>query len=658
MKLLPALKVGDVDPVGAAIGSVSLVVALVGVYLAALAQRPPAPTLAEAVDQLARAVAARETDARRQLLGGHDRTIDVAFDFRPSPAHLAAGAGRHSRLNKVVDYYHRLSPRRMVVTGAPGAGKTVLAVELILGLIEARDAGDAVPVRITAASLDTELPIVKAVEQWLRRHLRQVYQLTEATARVLVENRQVTPVIDGLDEMDTGERPGYGSRAAHVLLAVNAYQHGRAKAAVILTCRTAQYEALEELRVWAHDAARVEIAPVDGRQARNFLTARATDPARWEPVLTAIERASRGPLAQGLSTPWRLTLAATVYDQRDSAGGFVRAPAELATIGTTPERVRDHLLGVLIPAAAALTPPPGGADVERVHRWLAVLARYLNTNATTGRTLGGRTLSGTDLVLHELWPLAGNRPRLVSIAIIVAGTLAGAALMLTWGGFSPFRLAVTGAYTATNFMSVWVAWRAIWPRTKRVDLRRLRTPASRRQLAVGLGSVLVVALGFALAVGIRAGLAVGVMLVSGLVFGFVNRLVFRFTEGVVGVSGPLDPVRADLASGLVFGLVGGLLLGQAVGLAVAFTAGVAVGLVFGLVFALMFGLAGSRYVALLACTRRWNAIWLPWRLGRFLNWAYEAGLLRIAGIAYQFRHRELQDYLATHPLPDPATARS
>jgi hypothetical protein len=43
---------------------------------------------------------------------------------------------------------------------------------------------------------------------------------------------------------------------------------------------------------------------------------------------------------------------------------------------------------------------------------------------------------------------------------------------------------------------------------------------------------------------------------------------------------------------------------------------------------------------------------LPWRLGRFLHWCYtDAGLVRTAGIAYQFRHRELQDYLARHPQP-------
>jgi hypothetical protein len=69
-------------------------------------------------------------------------------------------------------------------------------------------------------------------------------------------------------------------------------------------------------------------------------------------------------------------------------------------------------------------------------------------------------------------------------------------------------------------------------------------------------------------------------------------------------------------------------------------------------FGFLAGLADMRYTALLLGTRRPGDHWLPWRLRRFLHWCYaDAGLLRVAGAAYQFRHRELQDYLAQHPAP-------
>ncbi|MGW0602219.1 hypothetical protein ACWD11_34620 [Streptomyces sp. NPDC002776] len=62
--------------------------------------------------------------------------------------------------------------------------------------------------------------------------------------------------------------------------------------------------------------------------------------------------------------------------------------------------------------------------------------------------------------------------------------------------------------------------------------------------------------------------------------------------------------------------------------------------------------AWTRYAVLLLCARRV----LPWRLGTFLNWAYQGGLLRISGNAYQFRHRELQEWLADQPGTIPRTS--
>jgi hypothetical protein len=82
------------------------------------------------------------------------------------------------------------------------------------------------------------------------------------------------------------------------------------------------------------------------------------------------------------------------------------------------------------------------------------------------------------------------------------------------------------------------------------------------------------------------------------------------------------------------------------GLAVGLAVGLAGGLVGGLAGGLVGGLVSVRYTVLLLCTRRHTAHWLPWRLRAFLHWCNQAGLIRVAGIGYQFRHRELQDYLA------------
>jgi hypothetical protein len=59
--------------------------------------------------------------------------------------------------------------------------------------------------------------------------------------------------------------------------------------------------------------------------------------------------------------------------------------------------------------------------------------------------------------------------------------------------------------------------------------------------------------------------------------------------------------------------------------------------------------AARRHTMFLICARGK----IPLRLACFLNWACAVGLMRYSGPAYQFRHRELQLWLAAHPDPIP-----
>src|SRR5262249_24102311 len=158
--------------------------------------------------------------------------------FLPSPAHHATGAAPHGTLEEVATYYHALRPGRLVITGAPGAGKTVLALHLMLLLLADRAPGGPVPVRLSLSTFD---PNRNKLDDWLADHLTRPYRLRPTAAAALVDARLILPVLDGLDEMDASETPGRDSRAAAALEAMNSYLYGTTKGQLVLTCRSTPY---------------------------------------------------------------------------------------------------------------------------------------------------------------------------------------------------------------------------------------------------------------------------------------------------------------------------------------------------------------------------------------------------------------------------------
>ncbi|WP_330328141.1 hypothetical protein [Streptomyces pseudovenezuelae] len=435
---------------------------------------------------------------------------------------------------------------------------SLLALELLLGLLSpGRTDTDPVPVRFSLAGWDTGRPL----QEWLAHQVHQQFRdqgITLADAAVLVDQHRILPVLDGLDEMDTDTTPVGRRRAARALQELNKFQDPTGSAPVVLTCRTTQYQELAALDLRMREAARIQLDPVTSGQAAAYLTARRTNPDRWRPVLDTLMTASGGTLARALATPWRLNLAATAYEERHpDTHTYLREPDHLLTLAS-PSAVREHLLALYLSAAAHQHPTrPNRYHPDQAHRWLAALAAHLST------TTQASTAPGTDLVLHQLWPMAGRRRvRTADTLLAVLLTLALTALLLTQIpiGFSARQLIGAASFALVALVAVWQASRTVVPEPQTLQLQRLRNSAQRRQLARTL---------------------------------------------VVG-----------LVVGLAFGLY------QLAG-------------------------AGRRYLVFLCCARGR----LPWHLGAFLNWAYEAGLLRISGVAYQFRHRELQDWLTTHPAP-------
>jgi hypothetical protein len=205
--------------------------------------------------------------------------------------------------------------------------------------------------------------------------------------------------------------------------------------------------------------------------------------------------------------------------------------------------------------------------------------------------------SATDITLHQWWQPTGHRATpLAHTAVAALPALALLAYAVTTG--QPGPLIVGGCLFLIALLG------GTSPTPRRLNVRHIATRHGLRSLAFGL------------AVGLSVVLAFG------------------------------------LAGGLAFGLAGGMTGGLAVGLVGGLAVGLAAGLAAGLGY---FADAWTRYhVTAVVNAVRGKA---PLRFGAFLDWAVQAGLLRVSGVSYQFRHRQLQDWLTSasqDPGPGPA----
>ncbi|MEY9877228.1 transcriptional regulator with XRE-family HTH domain [Streptacidiphilus sp. MAP12-33] len=652
------------------------------------------------------ALPVRWRQASPELLDHWDNIRRLGPEVAPDVLDLAGG------LAEVAEVYRRIPSGRLVVLGRAGAGKSVLALRLVLDLMESGFPRVPVLISLGAWSPDRASLADWLTDQLLRDHPYLAHKSPDGSgslAEALVHSDAVLPVLDGFDEIAAGLREA-------ALRELNA-----TSTPLILTSRVK--ELAEAVRTtgaplsWAagielddltpDDVARYlprTVRTVTAAVAAESSAARAPGPTRWEVVLDALQdgrTASGSRLAEVLSTPLMITLARTMYSESSD-----RDPAELLDAARFPtcHALEEHLLAGFVPALYRPQAPeraPAGArrrdspGPDRAQRWFGLLSHGLTT-AEHNR--------------HDLawWRLQDALPRGVRLlAVMLTATVCVSASTWLLGALAPMRPAevlllglLLGPVAGLAFGSAHCLTVAFGgPKTYEPARAVLRLPGTRRgaghpplrsvlpRLVAVLLSGFVMGVGCAVAMNtersivyhfsLTAPLAMEALFVNMLVFGLVFGLAGALAFGLVAaLEVPLDVSTAaspatllaenrtavrrqvlvlapllTLTIALVGQLVVDLLQGTVGPLVWGLTGGLVVGAIGGVGGALAYALAFTAWGQWLVLVRLWLPLTgrLPFDVMAFLDDAHRRGVLRQAGAVYQFRHQRLQHHLArTH----------
>ncbi|MET7465577.1 NACHT domain-containing protein [Nonomuraea sp. NPDC005501] len=674
------------DVVGGIASAVSLAAGVTAAWVqwASFQAMKPPRTLVAAAQELAAVVRAeldaeagrQETDAPWRLpvgfsggdvavLGVDWRDLERAARAARSPfaRRLSRIRGPHEltgTLDDITRTFTRIPTARLVILGAPGAGKTTLAAHLARQLLDERRGDGPVPVVLGLASWNPE---EQPLTQWIAGRLRLSYSGLGAPyaeregvslAQALVENQMILPVLDGFDELDPAVR-GFGIAAINEAL--------RPGSPLVLTSRTGEYASAvdpegDRLPVRLRGAAVVQLQDLPTDLMIDYLragAAGAVSAQRWEPVFERLRDSADAPVTEALRTPLMLALARFLYNpvpRRVRDDTVLADPAELldAERFPTAERIQNHLLGGFL--AAAYRRPAGTnrrmrgeRDAEHAREALSTLAAELDLRRTHDLAWWHLQRAIDDPRSFDRWFVA-----VVTYVVVLAFDGPVYALFMAAVAFFIARSRRTRAIVPTVLADGQPRRVVLRPPTAaslRVNLRMAVTGGL--QLGLGVGLALGVLTGWT--DGWRAGWERGwhAALLAGTLIAFANWMSGPLRV-MLSFDAPADIALATPRRALVWdrrlallqaseGALSGTLMGMALQIIPAH--GLPLGITVGSVALL--NSAWGRFVL----ARVWWRVerGTPLRLLAFLEDAQQRNVLRQVGPLFQFRHALLQERL-------------
>ena len=477
-------------------------------------------------------------------------------------------------------------PRRLVVLGEPGTGKTMIAQWLMLDLLDPESKTghgikDIVPFFVPLGSWDPEEPL----DDWVAARMIDTFPRLGRTipiedgpdltvAKALVTDRRVLMILDGLDEM----APGFQEEALERL----SEAAGQEDQPMVITCRTEHYHSLVEKSGALVKTPVIELGQLPMSAVRDYLHEHRAPAGHWDDLFDHLKQRPEGALAQALSRPLDIWLTRTIYGPTASrrtkrAAGATRKSADPGRPGSdtagritdlfemeSVEKIQHALLGGLV--EAAYRPPLGkhpgreAREGSRIHRQFVALAGNMFSQEEKNQQY------------IDWWRLYALCPPVViglAIGLIVGpllGAAAGLAVAVKAGHVAGLRWGIAFAVATGVLAGVTCARPQLEPRAIHFGIDGTMLSKQRLLRCALFGLAVGVSFGFAAA---RHG-------------GLIPAVICAALVGPTAAWAAIDAF--DFAPGLTAGITGALAIGLAAGLASGHPRALIAGPIAGLVF--------------------------------------------------------------------------